>query len=120
MFINFSNHPVEKWSDEQKAAALAYGPLKEIPFPHVPAEASAEKIQRLADESSKQIAELNPSVVMCQGEFTLTYAIVSRLKAMGITCISACSNRESVERLLPNGTVVKEAIFRFVQFREYS
>ena len=33
IFINFSNHPSDRWDDKQKKASEQYGRIKDIPFP---------------------------------------------------------------------------------------
>lgn len=120
MLINLSNHPSQSWSEKQLTAAREqYGELTDIPFPPVSADSSRDKIQSIADELVEKIMTMKPDAVMCQGEFTLTYAVVSRLKQRGITIISACSERVAEEKLLPDGRSEKVMIFDFVQFREY-
>ena len=52
------------------------------------------KIKKIADQEVGRIVSFAHQSVMCQGEFTLTYAIVERLKSSGIKCVAACSNRD--------------------------
>ena len=78
-----------------------------------------EEIQEMAESYIARILEYQPVAVMCQGEFTLTYHVVRLLKEHGITVVSACSERKSVEKKKEDGTVYKSAVFRFAQFREY-
>lgn len=119
IFLNLSNHPSSGWSAEQRAAAEKYGTIVDLPFPAVDADASEEEIQGLADIYLKKATEQSPSAVMCQGEFTLTFAIVQGLLAAGVICVSACSKRVAEERLTEDGKAVKKSVFRFVKFREY-
>ena len=120
MLINLSNHPSQSWSEKQLSAAHElYGEITDIPFPAVSAGLCYDEIQTVADELIKKILSIKPDAVMCQGEFTLTYAVVSRLKQRGITVISACSDRVAKEMILPDGKSEKIAVFDFVQFREY-
>jgi len=120
MIINLSNHTSSKWSEKQiKTANKLFGDIIDMPFPAVGAEASTDEIQAMADEAALRITEMHPDAVMCQGEFTLTYAVVSRLKQNGIKVVSACSERSAKETLLPDGRSEKKAVFDFVQFREY-
>ena len=120
MLINLSNHPSQSWSGKQFSAAHElYGEITDMPFPAVSAGLCYDEVQTVADELIKKILSIKPDAVMCQGEFTLTYAVVSRLKQRGITVISACSERVAEEKLLPDGRSEKVMIFDFVQFREY-
>ena len=64
------------------------------------------------------ILALQPNAVLCQGEFLYCYHLISRLKEKGITVLSACSKRETVEWEEDNASI-KEAKFSFVRFREY-
>ena len=86
----------------------------------------ATEVIGMADGIIDQILvmkEENPAseafAVMAQGEFTLTYAVVSRLRNRGITVLSAVTKRDSTEEVV-NGEVRKTAIFRFAGFREYA
>ena len=83
MLINFSNHPYEKWSDKQKEVAKEYGETVDLAFPAVPGMADESQIEALALDSIelilKNIDDDPKSAVMVQGEFTLTYAVVSEL-----------------------------------------
>lgn len=56
---------------------------------------------------------------MCQGEFTLTYAIVTRLKKNGITVFAACSRRGTEEIRNADGSTQKKVLFSFERFREF-
>ena len=48
------------------------------------------------------------------GELTFTFALVSKLKALGIPAIASTTERNSVEE-----TGVKSSVFEFVKFRSY-
>lgn len=119
MFVNFSNHPVKNWNETQITAAGNYGEIREIPFPVVPPMATEEEVKKLAVENAEKILQFRPDAVMCQGEFTLTFAVVSILKKHGITCVSACSDRRTVEIIQEDGTSIKESVFSFYGFRQY-
>lgn len=125
MLINFTNHPSDRWTDDQKNSAIElYGKVKDLPFPPVPTGAGATEVIAMADGIIDKILEMKVEspetfAVMAQGEFTLTYAVVSRLKGMGITVVSAVSERVVTEQV-ENGEVRKTALFRFAGFREYA
>lgn len=122
MFINFSNHPHASWDSSQTNVASAYGEIIDIPFPSVDPLASEDEIAKIADRYSERIihmADTNTSV-MVQGEFTLTYAVVNRLKDEGIKAVSACSDRDVIESVDENGHTVRKSVFKFKRFREYT
>ncbi len=119
MFVNFSNHPMSNWNEMQLNAAKTYGETAEVPFPVVPPMATEEDVMQIAMENAERILQLQPDVVMCQGEFTVAFAVVNILKEHGVTCVSACSDRRTVETVQVDGTIKKESIFLFCRFRKY-
>lgn len=114
-FINFSNHPSAKWGKEQIDAALVYGTIVDYPFPAVAASISNSEIKDMAEKISAEIMNMEPAAVMCQGEFTLAYAVIRMLREKRITVVAACSERCVVE----DSANVKTVVFQFEQFREY-
>ena len=119
MFLNISNHKSDSWSRMQREEAEKYGVIKDYEFPYIRADATREDIRLLAEEIVEKVKKMHPQVVMCQGEFTLTYILVSRLKECDIKVVAACSERYAEEEYLPDGSVNKVSKFKFVQFREY-
>lgn len=121
VFVNFSNHPSCKWSEEQRNAANALVPKMEIvdlAFPAVDSEMDEAGIQTLTKSIVDKIMRYHPAVVMCQGEFGLTYSIVNMLKKRGVKVVYSCSERKTIEKQTTNGTE-KLSVFSFVRFREY-
>lgn len=119
MFVNVSNHPVEEWEPEQLEAAQVLGaPVLDYPFPQVDPKASSQQVLQLAADIAAELAALKPDAVLCQGEFTLCFALVNRLKELGIPVFAACSQRRAKVKRGKSG-VVKTAVFQFVQFRPY-
>ena len=118
MFINLSNHPSSKWSEEQTEAALQFGDIVDLPFPQVDPNGDETYIARLANEYCQKVTNLaacKPVAVHLMGEMTLTFALAKLLKAIGVPCMAATTERVVVE----NEPGVKTAIFRFVRFRKY-
>lgn len=113
-FINLTNHPSEKWSEEQKNMAKKYGKIIDFPFPNVQASATEEYIQNLCNTTVDAVMKLSPCVVLCQGEFTLAFQIINRLLELGIVVVAACSERVVVEE----GNR-KESYFNFTKFRRF-
>lgn len=121
VFVNFSNHSVVNWSEEQKnaAAEIVSGcKIADVPFPQVNGSADEDEIQRIAEKSIQEILSYNPSAVMCQGEFGVCWKVVSALQKMGIKVVYSCSERKAVEKQTENG-VEKTSVFCFARFREF-
>jgi len=116
IFINLTNHPSSGWNEEQMKAAQQYGEVVDISFPIIEPLFTSKDINELANEMADKIRafDCNP-VVHVMGEMTFTYAVVSRLKAMGITCVA--STTERIAKMMPDGKKISE--FKFVQFRKY-
>jgi hypothetical protein len=118
-FINFTNHPSNRWSAEQLAAAKEYGDVVDIPFPNILPTATEDHIAKLGDEYVKKILDLSPAAVMCQGEFTFSYYVISELLAKDINVLSACSERVVREVQETPDVMRKISEFKFVRFRKY-
>ena len=119
IFVNHTNHPSERWSEEQISAAQVYGEILDIPFPAVDAEATPAQVAALVEENLEKILALKPAAVLCQGEFNYTFVLVERLKSFGVKVVAATSERATVDEILPDGSTRQVSTFRFVQFREY-
>ncbi len=63
--------------------------------------------------------ELEPAVVLCQGELNYTFAMVEQLKSLGVKVVAATSERIVQEEIMPDGSTRQISTFRFIQFREY-
>ncbi|HCT90662.1 MAG TPA: hypothetical protein DF613_04650 [Lachnospiraceae bacterium] len=119
MFLNLTNHNSDLWGQEQREAAFRMGgEIMDMPFPAVAAEASEGDIELQANRLVEKIKMLHPDMVLCQGEMTLTHRLVSLLGKNGIRTCAACSERRIRENVAKDETV-KQAVFRFVRFREY-
>lgn len=118
MFINFSNHPSEMWSIEQKKESEIYGDIIDITFPNVSPYADSCEIEKMSEKCVNDIMKNNPECVMCQGEFTLSYQVIKKLKEKGVKVVAACSERV-VSEISVNGKSEKKSVFRFVKYREY-
>lgn len=119
MFINHTNHPVSHWSAEELAAAQAFGEVQDVPFPVVPAAWDEIAVRHLAETQGMRILAMQPAAVLCQGEFSYTYALTRWLQEHGVLVLTACSEREAVERMDASGAVHRMSVFRFVRFRNY-
>jgi hypothetical protein len=122
MLLNLSNHPSTRWSDKQRQTAIEkYGNIQDMPFPNVPAAATSEEVEILANDYVQGIRGLAkvennlPFAAHVMGEMTLVFRIVTLLKQSDITCVASTSERNSVE----NADGSKTIQFEFIQFREY-
>lgn len=121
VFINLSNHPSQKWCQDQRNALDKLVPdaqIMDYPFPSVDSSLNEAQIIKLSEQMATEIVALKPTAVMCQGEFGLTFCLVTMLKRMGIKTVYGCSERKTTERQTGNGTE-KVVTFSFVKFREY-
>lgn len=100
-------------------SAEFYGDIKDISFPDVNVGLTSEEIDSLSEKYVMEILSYNPSCVLCQGEFTLAYAVILKLRQKGIRVVAACSERVVSERINSDGNAEKLSVFNFVQFREY-
>lgn len=119
MFINCTNHRLNEWSEDQIKAASVWGDIVELPFPNVSPYASTAEIYEIADKYSEQIVSMKPDAVLVQGEMTMCFAIVNKLKTHNILTLAATSERVSDVRTDDSGNSIKTSYFRFVGFREY-
>jgi len=119
MFINHTNHTSTRWSEDQLAAARVFGEIKDIPFPDVDPEWDEEEILVRAKAAADEIEGYSPAAVLCQGEYSYTYALVNELRHRGIRVMAACSKRVTLETLDEDGNTIRESQFKFVQFRDY-
>ncbi|GAB1476461.1 hypothetical protein MASR2M70_12950 [Bacillota bacterium] len=119
VFINFSNHNYNNWSNEQKKATEIYGQVIDMDFPRVSPHFNETIIAEMAENYSEQIKSHYPTAVLCQGEMTLAFAVIRRLQEHGVKVIAACSERNTEEAIDENGNCVKTTKFKFVRFREY-
>ena len=118
MLINLSNHPQSIWDKQQLQAATEFGKLVDLPFPLVDADGDEGYIDRLANEyviKVQQIGEGKRVTVHLMGEMTFTFALLSKLQAMGIPCIASTTRRMVVEDQPGH----KDVTFQFVRFRYY-
>lgn len=118
IFINFSNHSSLDWCIEQKNAALAYGKISDYPFPIVSPLCTEQDIEIIAEKIVDDILKRKPDAVLCQGEFSLCFAVVKKLNNAHIRCLCATTQRKTFERH-ENGKSIKTSVFEFVSFRQY-
>lgn len=118
IFINFSNHPSQKWSEEQKEAAQKYGEIVDIPFPQINPEMASTEVQHWANYWVRNIIskyDINTCIyIHIMGEMNFVFSFVNIAKAHGIPCFAA-----TTERIVEEKDSVKISKFQFIQFRQY-
>lgn len=89
-------------------------------FPSVDPNLSEKDIEKLAHITFAKVIKLHPDYVLCAGEFTLVFALVTLFKRAGIIVLSSCSERIiKSETVNENGEVIIKKGFSFVRYREY-
>lgn len=123
VFLNLSNHPLATWSQEQFNAAkeLGLGEPADLEggMPLVPPEIDTEEVDAMAAWIAERALKQRPRGAHVAGEFTLTHAIVERFQALGIPCFVATTRREVTAVPQPDGSLTRQASFRFVRWRAY-
>lgn len=120
MLLNLTNHPVICWPKVQQAEAeRRWGRIIDLPFPAVDSDCPIGDVIAQAQEIVRQASALKPSAVLCQGEMTMTVALVHYFQMEGIPIYAACCQRDVTMLKEKNGTMWKNSRFCFVQFREY-
>lgn len=119
IFLNHTNHPSSKWSVEQISAAKIFGEIIDFPFPNIPPQADEIEIKKIVEENLREILNFSPAVVLCQGEFNYTFAMVTELKKNNIPVAAATSERIVSTVIEEDGSSKSLSTFRFVRFRNY-
>lgn len=117
-FVNLSNHSTEKWSDAQRAAAKELGKtLCNYTFPNIPPSATFQEVRAMAKASFEVIYndmyDAQSVVVHIAGESTFVACFLRLAQDHGLPCVTATSERNTVE----NADGTKTVRFDFCQFR---
>lgn len=124
VFINYSNHPSTKWSEDQLNAAKEMADrIVDEPFPQIDPEATEFDIVDLAKKEINRffqtyIGEYNEFIIHIAGEMTFVAYFVSQINkwwAANAICITSTTKRDVVE----NEDGSKTVKFKFVRFRQY-
>lgn len=119
-FANVSNHSSEKWSEKQLLAAekiCGSENVKDYQFPNIPPDASAEEVSSMAKDYAESVIEDGCNAALVAGPFGFALGVARRLADKGIAVYDACSERNTSETVLPDGSTRKVVKFDFVQFR---
>ena len=136
-FINISNHPADRWSEEQLQAAGGLENVRTISFPQVDPTTNEEGIARLTKLMVERVYEalswprpevengilhawfLEGITILVQGEARLQTSLVMALKSLHADVVCATSVRDVVETTNPDGTTAKQVTFKFAGFQRY-
>lgn len=130
LFINLSNHPSNKWAQEQLYAAKKYdnpngsNEIADIAFPNIPPDYTTEQVEEMAAGYASVIEQACyqdkiERVIHLAGELSFCFAFAkyfathTRWANRNITIVTACSDRISTDL----GDGKKELHFIFKQFR---
>lgn len=118
-FVNFTNHPSSMWSPEQTRAANIYGNIIDVPFPSIDPHMLEPGIWKIGNTVVEEIMRHNPTAVLCQGEFSLSFHVVRELLKRNVNVFCTCSERKVNEVYDADGRLTKTSHFQFVMFRKY-
>lgn len=117
-----SNHPPEKWEDEQKKG---WDEIEYIPFPEIDPNASRKDVSEMARLfllQLKKLLDMEPNLYVClQGEFTFffefAYYLFSDFPWYRERFVFPTTQRIVEEQKLPDGSVSKLYKFKFIKWR---
>lgn len=124
-FIVIMNHALTA-EQEQEARGLAKGGKLVVPPGELRGQWSAvppepenirEHIQPLREWLGKTAKP--GDYLLVQGDFGATFLLVNFALNLGLVPLYATSRRETMETVLPDGSVRQERVFRHVRFRQY-
>lgn len=123
VFINYSNHPTSKWSEEQLNAAKEMADrIVDEQFPQIDPKATEFDVIELAKGEINRLFQTysgyNELIIHIAGEMTFTAYFVSQINkwwAANAICITSTTKRDVVE----NEDGSKTVKFKFVRFRQY-
>ena len=129
MLINNTNREHTTWGEDQLEASKDFGEIVDMIMPGIPAEADEAEADRIAGLVVRRILRrlgrekagtgTEQDAVICQGDFTLVYRVVTRLKEAGVTVVAPSFQRVTKPTLRPDGTTVPGYSFRFERYRQY-
>lgn len=122
--INISNHPSDKWEPEQKQG---WDRIIDVPFPKIDPTWDVDtpdflrELVNIEEQVINVLLEANHKAkvfVMLQGEFSFCYMLFDRLRSgYKLSFAIPTTDRVVKEVKQPDGTVVKQAQFKFVRWR---
>lgn len=119
-FINVTNHNLtgEQLADIKNVYGIDEVDIIDLNPGEVDPEANLGEVNNLATNIIANGNFAAGDVAMVQTEQTLVLCLVSALQQLGVRCVVATTRRESAEKTLPDGSVVKTNVFRHIRFRD--
>lgn len=118
-----SNHDPKNWENSQKEG---WDDIEYLPFPNVSPEKSTEEIiseivtpicGKIGNFYAKCDEEESEGYVTLQGESTVCYYVFKVLAGEPVNFVFPTTERQSIEEKLPDGSVRKINVFKFVRWR---
>ncbi len=81
-------------------------------------EADTAEVCAMAERIAREAIDHGARGAMVASEFVLTVALVDLLQREGVRCFASTTRREATTEVRAEG-VRREAMFRFVRWREY-
>lgn len=78
---------------------------------------TAENYNNVIDEINREIAEINPDIMLIQGQAGVVHNVINSNPK--VTAIFAFTRRVSKEVQNPDGTVTKTSVFEHQKFMKY-
>jgi len=127
LLVNCSNHPLSKWSEEQK---MEWDVIIDVPFPSIDPRwdtTSEEYLLALVGTRNTILETIsNPKYegwkkhIMLQGEFSFCYLMFHKLSLLDSLFFDSFvipTTERVVEEKMEDGVCKKTAVFRFVMWR---
>lgn len=113
ILVNLSNHPSERWSDQQK---FGFDQIVDIPFPEIQIDSNFDMVaDSIYDRIRSNGCNPSNSTIMVQGQHPATFSIVACLINAGWTVLSAFTERIVTD----NEDGSKTSVFRFGGYQRY-
>jgi len=113
ILVNLSNHPSERWSDQQK---FGFDQIVDIPFPEIQIDSNFDMVaDSIYDRIRSNGCNPSNSTIMVQGQHPATFSIVACLINSGWTVLAAHTPRVVTDN--PDGS--KTSVFKFNGYQKY-
>jgi hypothetical protein len=83
----------------------------------IPAQWKTKQVKDLAEEIVSSAIQMGSTHIYVAGEPVLAYYAMTAAITLGLVVVQSTTERVSSEALQPDGTVVKTAVFKHVQWR---
>ena len=80
--------------------------------------ATLDEIKKLASEVVSEAVACGATHILCAGEPTLALHVALQAHGLGIVPTQSTTRRESQDVVQPDGSILKTAVFKHVQWRD--